>query len=122
MDVDETKRRCGCLQDRVCAVCAHAIIGLKHSRHQVGEVLRPRTDEFGQWIIIVVALAEKDAVGPQPNMHKPAILDQDVLQPDDFIEGEFVFSGLQYSFAPALQPVAGRPLSLDFKTSAAVGQ
>src|ERR1700737_2450678 len=72
--------------------------------------------------MVVVALAEKDAIGPQADMDKASILDQDVLEADDFIEGKFVFPGLQYSLAPTFQPVAWRPFPFDFKTRAAIGQ
>jgi len=72
--------------------------------------------------LIVVAFAEKHTIGPQSNVNKPPIPDQDLLQTKDFIEGKFVFPGLQHGLAPTFVPVARRPLPFDFKAGTAVGQ
>src|SRR5436305_6239673 len=70
----------------------------------------------------VIAFAQKHPIQAQASADKAHILDEDLLEADDFIEGKRVPSGLHYRAAPSLQPAARRPFALDFEAGAAVGQ
>ena len=70
----------------------------------------------------VIAFAQKHPIQAQASADKAHILDEDLLEADDFIEGKRVPSGLHYRAAPSLQPVARRPFAFNLETSADVGQ
>src|SRR5260221_8097945 len=114
MDVDEAERRRRRLYNSVSAVLAHAIFCRKQRIYEVVEVGRSRADKFGQRAAIMVALAEKHAVGPQADMDEPVVFDQHTLQADHFIHGEFILARLHDGPAPALQPFARRARALHF--------
>src|ERR1700674_386572 len=122
MDIDKSKRRGRCLQDCIYNVCAHSIVRFQHSSHQILEVRRPCTDEFRQRVAVVIALAQKHTIWPQADAHKPLILYQYPLKPNDLIKSKLVFARLQNGPAPPLQPVARRPFAFDFKTGKAIHQ
>jgi len=50
------------------------------------------------------------------------VLNQDALEPKNFLHGERVLAGLQNRAAPSLHPVSRRPLAFNLETGAAVGQ
>ena len=122
MDVDEAERGRGRLEHGVEFSPAHALVRRDHSFHQGPQILRTRADEFRQRIAFVIALAEENAVRPEARPREARVLDQHRMQAHDFIERQFVLSGLQHGAAPPLKAVARRLLAFDLEAGAAVRQ
>lgn len=122
VDIHETERRGGGLQDGVKPGLAHPIVGFKQTLHKFGKVRRPRADEFRQGIAMMIALAKKHAVRTKACLHEPCVFDQDAVKAYDFIEGQPGPASLHDGFAPTLQPGARRPFTFDLKACPAVGQ
>jgi hypothetical protein len=68
----------------------------------------------------VIALADENTVGPEARAREARVLDQNSVQPYDFIEGQLVLAGLQNGPAPSLKTVARRLLALDLEAGATV--
>ena len=122
VDMDKPEGRGRGLENRVDAVVAHAVVGFQHAGHQVGQILRARANELGQRIAKMVALAQEHATWTKARMHEAGVLDEDVVQPDDFTDGELVLSGLQDGTPPTLQSVARGALSFNLEAGVAVGE
>ena len=122
VDIHETESRGGGLQDGVKLGLAHPVVGFKQTVHQFGKVRGPRADEFRQGIAMMIALANKHAVGTKACLHEPCVFDQNAVKAYDFIEGKLGPASLHDGFAPTLQPVARRPFAFDLEARPAVGQ
>ena len=68
----------------------------------------------------MIALADENTVGPEARAREARVLDQNSVQPYDFIEGQLVLAGLQNGPAPSLKTVARRLLALDLEAGATV--
>lgn len=122
MNIDEAESGRHGLQNRVESVGRRAAIRFDHRCQQAGKIVGARADKFGQWITVMVSLAQEHAVGTETRPHKPCIFDENTVEANDFIQSEFVFARLQLGVSPALKPAARRPLAFYFETCAAVSQ
>jgi hypothetical protein len=110
------------MEHGVDTVVAHAVVCVEHAGHQVREVLWACADELRQRITQMVALADECPVGPEARAHEARVLDEDIVQPDDLVEGERVLPRLEYGAPLSFETVARRTFALNLEARAAVGQ
>jgi hypothetical protein len=56
----------------------------------------------------MVAFTQEHAIGAQALVDEPPVLDEDVVQSDDLVEGELVLPRLQDGAPPSLETAARR--------------
>src|ERR1700757_947801 len=86
MDVDKSERRRCRLQYSIDVSFAHTLICFDHSAQQIHQVNRARADKLGQWLPLMIALAEENAVGPQSRMYEARVLDQHAVEAKYFLD------------------------------------
>src|ERR1051325_10082479 len=105
VDRGEAEPRGRRLADGIDAVLTHAVVRFQQARHQIREILRSSADEVRERIAVMVALADAYTVRAEARANEPRVFDETALRPQDLVQRERVFAGLEDSAPPALKPV-----------------